>query len=127
MTRPFVPLRYQRRARAMNERLEWLYSLMSARVSYDERGSYISGFGSKAIAARASEWPDTGTRAWLDSEGARLILQALSNDREGPRILATLATTEDADVDWAIVQHAKLLVPAWCSEVGAHVEAGAHV
>ena len=117
MIRRSIPLVHHWRARRMDECLERLFNLMCARVSHDERGAYVSGFGSKAISARAAERPEPWTRPWMESEGARLILRVLEDDRAGPRMLAKLWAVEGAEVEWAIVQQAMMLVPQWCEAV----------
>lgn len=117
MIRRSIPLAQHRLARNMDETIERLFSLMCARISHDERGAYVSGFGSKAISVRAAEWPEPRTRPWMEAEGARLILRVLEDDRAGPRMLAKLWAVEGAEVEWAIVQLAKMLVPQWCEAV----------
>jgi len=119
MIRAFIPHRHRRLARNMDHCFERLIPLMGARVSHDERGIFISGFGSKAMSHRAAETPARWTRPWWDSQGAKLVFQALGQDRSGDRRLAALWSVEGADIEAEIIELARTLVPQWCGEVAA--------
>lgn len=99
----------------MTRHLDRLLHLMGARYGKDERGRYISGFGSAAISFRASGHHEPGSYLWFESEGARLILDVIAEDRAGDRALARL--DPEIDTESMIVQEAKKRVGAWSRNI----------
>lgn len=96
----------------MERCLDRLWNLIGVRYGEDERGRYISGFGSRSIIARATEVHEEGTFAWFEAQGALLILAVVEADTAGDRSLASM-DVEFADVEAAIIRRAKLAIPAW--------------
>lgn len=109
-----IPIRKRRIAKRMEACLEELGALMSPWIRKDERGPFVNGFYSRALAARAEERPEFGTWAWLESEGARLIFDVLELDRAGDRTLAMLIY-DASDPASPIIGRARLRIPHWCA------------
>lgn len=96
--------------------LDFLAHLIGARMCCDDRGPFIRGFGSKAIAARAAEIHPPGSRQWYESEGAKLILRVVDEDKAGARSLPHFLD-DDYGVEDEIIRRAKLLALCWAVDV----------
>lgn len=104
---------YPATGRRMERCLDQLVNFMMVRYAIDDRGRYIAGFQGLAIEARANSRHEKRTYAWYQSEAARLILATIEADRRGGRKLTRLSDHPASDVEAAIIDRVKAVIPAW--------------
>lgn len=105
-------IRARQSARGIRAALDELIHLMGADTSSDERGLFVRGFRSQAIAVRADESPPLETWPWYLSEGAKLILSVIEEDKAGDRSLASFID-DDYGIEDEIIRRAKGKASGW--------------
>ena len=105
-------IRARRQARWLEAALDHLVNMMGARTAYDDRGLFVRGFGSQAVAARAAELPPLDTWPWFESEAAKIILAVVSEDTAGARSLLGFSD-DDYGLEDEIIRRAKVKAASW--------------